>query len=109
MGDHLEFDSSPETIRKSLEGSLKKLQTDYVDVYYQHRIDPKFSPEEVAQVMGELIKEGKITHWGISEATPDYLRRANKVTKVTAIQNRYSMMYREYEEMFPLLEELNVG
>ena len=59
--------------------------------------------------MGELIKEGKITHWGISEATPDYLRRANKVTKVTAIQNRYSMMYREYEEMFPLLEELNVG
>lgn len=102
-------DSSPEAIRKSVEGSLKRLNTDHIDLYYQYRIDPKFSPEEVAQVMGELIKEGKITHWGISEATPDYLRRANKVTKVTAIQNRYSMMYREYEEMFPLLEELNVG
>lgn len=102
-------DSSPEAIWKSVEGSLKRLNTDHIDLYYQHRIDPKFSPEEVAQVMGELIKEGKITHWGISEATPDYLRRANKVTKVTAIQNRYSMMYREYEEMFPLLEELNVG
>ena len=64
MGDHLEFDSSPETIRKSLEGSLKKLQTDYVDVYYQHRIDPKVEPEVVAGVMKELIEEGKIKAWG---------------------------------------------
>lgn len=105
----LSVDSSPETIRKSVEGSLEKLNTDHIDLYYQHRIDPKVSPEEVAEVMGDLIKEGKITHWGISEATPDYLRRANKVTKVTAIQNRYSMMYRDYEDMFSLLEELNVG
>ena len=64
MGDHLEFDSSPETIRKSLEGSLKKLQTDYVDIYYQHRIDPKVEPEVVAGVMKELIEEGKIKAWG---------------------------------------------
>lgn len=102
-------DSSPETIRKSVESSLKRLNTDHIDLYYQHRIDPKVEPEEVASVMADLIKEGKITHWGISEANTDYLRRANKVCKVTAIQNRYSMMYREYEKLFPLLEELNVG
>lgn len=102
-------DSSPETIRKSVEGSLKRLNTDHIDLYYQHRIDPKVELEEVASVMADLIKEGKITHWGISEANADYLRRANKVCKVTAIQNRYSMMYREYEKLFPLLEELNVG
>lgn len=102
-------DSSPETIRKSVESSLKRLNTDHIDLYYQHRIDPKVELEEVASVMADLIKEGKITHWGISEANADYLRRANKVCKVTAIQNRYSMMYREYEKLFPLLEELNVG
>ena len=66
MGDHLEFDSSPETIRKSLEGSLKKLQTDYVDIYYQHRIDPKVEPEVVADVMKELIEEGKIKAWDMA-------------------------------------------
>lgn len=102
-------DSNPETIRESVEGSLKRLNTDHIDLYYQHRIDPKVEPEEVASVMADLTKEGKITHWGISEANADYLRRANKVCKVTAIQNRYSMMYREYEKLFPLLEELNVG
>lgn len=102
-------DSNPKTIRKSVEGSLKRLNTDHIDLYYQHRIDPKVEPEEVASVMADLIKEGKITHWGISEASADYLRRANKICKVTAIQNRYSMMYREYEKLFPLLEELNVG
>lgn len=102
-------DSSPETIRAAVEGSLKRLNTDHIDLYYQHRIDPKVEPEEVASVMADLIKEGKITHWGVSEANADYLRRANKVCKVTAIQNRYSMMYREYEKLFPLLEELNVG
>lgn len=102
-------DSNPKTIRKSVEGSLKRLNTDHIDLYYQHRIDPKVEPEEVASVMADLIKEGKITHWGISEASADYLRRTNKICKVTAIQNRYSMMYREYEKLFPLLEELNVG
>lgn len=64
MGDHLEFDSRPETIRASVEGSLKKLQTDHIDLYYQHRIDPKVSPEDVAGTMADLIREGKILHWG---------------------------------------------
>lgn len=109
MGDHLEMDSRPETIRKSVEGSLRKLQTDHIDLYYQHRIDPKVEPEVVADTMAQLIKEGKITHWGISEANADYLRRAHAVCPVTAIQNRLSMMYRDYEKLFPVLEELHVG
>lgn len=109
MGDHLEFDSRPKTIRESVEGSLKKLQTDHIDLYYQHRVDPKVSPEDVAGVMAELIKEGKILHWGISETTEEYLRRAHAVCPVTAIQNRLSMMHRVYEKMFPVLEELSVG
>lgn len=102
-------DSRPETIRKSLEGSLKRLGTDHIDLYYQHRIDPDVEPETVAEVMAELIKEGKITHWGISETGEEYLRRANAVCPVTCIQNRYSMMYREYDVLFPVLEELNIG
>lgn len=109
MGDHLELDSSPQAIRKAVEGSLKKLQTDHIDLYYQHRIDPKVEPEVVADTMAQLIKEGKITHWGISEANEDYLRRAHAVCPVTAIQNRLSMMYRDYEKLFPVLEELHVG
>lgn len=108
-GNGLKVDSSPETIRKSVEGSLKRLGTDHIDLYYQHRIDPAVSPETVAGVMKELMDEGKITHWGISEANEDYLRRANAVCKVTAVQNRYSMMFREYEDLFPVLEELHVG
>ena len=108
-GNHLEFDSRPETIRKSIDGSLKKLGTDYIDLYYQHRIDPKVSPEEVAETMASLMKEGKILHWGISEADEAYLRRAHAVCPVTAIQNRLSMMYREYESLFPVLEELQIG
>ena len=109
MGDHLELDSRPQTIRKAVEGSLRKLQTDHIDLYYQHRIDPKVEPEIVADTMAQLIKEGKITHWGISEANADYLRRAHAVCPVTAIQNRLSMMYRDYEKLFPVLEELHVG
>lgn len=102
-------DSSPSSIRRSVEGSLTKLKTDHIDLYYQHRIDENVSPEEVAETMKELMKEGKITHWGISETNEEYLRRANAVCPVTAIQNRYSMITREYESMFPVLEELNVG
>ncbi len=102
-------DARPETIRKSVEGSLRRLQTDHIDLYFQHRMDANTEPEVVAEVMGELIREGKILHWGISEANEDYLRRANAVTKVTAVENRYSMMARQYESLFPVLEELNVG
>lgn len=108
-GVHLHMDSRPEVIRRSVEGSLKRLKTDHIDLYYQHRIDPNVSAEEVASVMAELIKEGKITHWGISETDEEYLRRAHAVCPVTAIQNRYSMMYRSYERLFPVLEELKVG
>ena len=102
-------DSRPETIRKSVEGSLKRLKRDHIDLYFQHRIDPGVSPEEIAGVMADLIKEGKITHWGISEANEEYLRRAHAVCPITAVQNRYSMMARHYETLFPVLEELGVG
>lgn len=102
-------DSRPETIRASVDASLKRLGTDHIDLYYQHRNDPEVPIEEVAGVMAELIKEGKITHWGLSEATEDMIRRAHGVCPVTAIQNRYSMMARWYEALFPVLEELNIG
>lgn len=102
-------DARPEVIQASVEGSLRRLGTDTIDLYYQHRIDPKIPPEEVAGVMGDLIKEGKITHWGISEATEDYLRKAHAVCPVTAVENRYSMMARHYESLFPVLEELQIG
>ena len=109
FGSERPMDSRPESIRKAIEGSLKRLQTDYVDLYYQHRIDPEVAPEEVAGVMDDLMSEGKILHWGISETNEEYLRRAHAVTPVTAIQNRYSMMARDYEALFPVLEELNIG
>ena len=105
----LKLDSSPETIRKSAEESLRKLKTDYIDLYYQHRIDPDTEPEAVAEAMGELIKEGKIRYWGISETTEEYLRRANAVCPVTAIENRYSMMARWHEKIFPVCEELKIA
>ncbi len=103
------LDSRTETILKSVDGSLKRLGVDYVDLYYQHRIDPNLSAEEVADVMASLIKSGKILHWGISEASEDYLRRAHSVCPVACVQNRYSMMARHHERIFPVLEELNVG
>ena len=102
-------DSRPATIRRSVEESLRRLRTDRIDLYYQHRIDPKVEPEEVADTMTDLIREGKILHWGISEATEEYLRRAHKVCPVAAVQNRYSMMARRHEALFPVLEELGVG
>lgn len=102
-------DSRPEVIRRSVEGSLRRLQTDHIDLYYQHRTDPEVEPETVASVMADLIKEGKILHWGISEASEEYLRRAHRVCPVTAVQNRYSMMARWNGSLFPVLEELGVG
>lgn len=105
----LRTDSRPETIRKSIDESLRRLGTDYVDLYYQHRIDPKVAPEEVASTMADLIKEGKIRNCGISEATEEYLRRANAVCPVTAIENRYSMMARWHESLFPVCEELDIA
>ncbi|MCD8192772.1 MAG: aldo/keto reductase [Oscillospiraceae bacterium] len=102
-------DARPEIIRSSVEGSLKRLRTDHIDLYFQHRIDPAVEPEIVAEVMAELIKEGKILHWGISEANESYIRRAHAVCQVTAVQNRYSMMARHHAALFPVLEELDIG
>ncbi|WP_196000436.1 aldo/keto reductase [Clostridium sp. 1001271B_151109_B4] len=102
-------DSRPETIRSSVENSLMRLGIDNIDLYYQHRQDPNVPVEEVAGVMSELIKEGKINHWGLSEVSEDTIRRAHAVCPVTAVQNRYSMMARQNEVLFPVLEELNIG
>ena len=88
---------------------MRRLGTDHIDLYYQHRADPNVPVEEVAGVMADLIREGKITHWGLSEAMEDTIRRAHAVCPVTAIQNRYSMMARWYESLFPVLEELGIG
>ncbi|MGN0563735.1 MAG: aldo/keto reductase [Candidatus Heritagella sp.] len=102
-------DSRPEMIRASVEASLRRLGTDHIDLYYQHRTDPCVPVEEVAGVMADLIREGKITHWGLSEADEQTIRRAHAVCPVTAVQNRYSMMARWFEPLFPVLEELHIG
>lgn len=102
-------DARPATIRASVEGSLKRLKTDRIDLYYQHRQDPEVPVEEVAGVMAELISEGKILAWGLSEADPETIRRADAVCHVAAIQDRYSMMARWHEDVFGLCEELGTG
>ena len=102
--------SRPAHIRKALEGSLKRLHTDYIDLYYQHRVDPDTPIEEVAGTMAALIKEGKIRGWGLSEACAQTVRRAHAVCPLTAVQSEYSMWYREPEkELLPVLEELGIG
>ncbi len=102
-------DGRPESIKKAIDGSLSRLQTDRLDLYYIHRIDRSVPIEETAGAMQELMDAGKITYWGISEADEATLRRAHAVCPVTAVQNRYSMMYRDYETLFPVLQELNIG
>lgn len=104
----LTMDSRPETIRKSIDGSLKRLQTDYVDLYYQHRIDPKVEPEVVAETMAELIKAGKIRAWGISCVNEEYLRRAHAVCPVSAVQEMYNLIDRKTEDLFPTIEGLGI-
>jgi aryl-alcohol dehydrogenase-like predicted oxidoreductase len=104
------LDSKPERIRESIEGSLKRLKVDTIDLYYQHRVDPSVPIEEVAGVIQDLIKEGKIKHWGLSEAGVETIRRAHSVHPLTAIQSEYSMMWRSPEEkLLPTLEELGIG
>jgi aryl-alcohol dehydrogenase-like predicted oxidoreductase len=103
-------DSSPENIKKSVEGSLKRLRTEVIDLYYQHRVDPNVPIEEVAGVVKDLIKEGKVKHFGLSEAGVQTIRRAHAVQKVAALQSEYSMWYRKPEkEVIPTLEELGIG
>lgn len=104
------LDSKPETIRKSVEGSIKRLNIDTIDLYYQHRVDPNVPIEEVAGVIQDLIKEGKIKHWGLSEAGVQTIRRAHAVQPLTAVQSEYSMMWRSpEEEVMPTLEELGIS
>ncbi|WP_446038987.1 aldo/keto reductase [Streptomyces sp. SID1121] len=105
-----QFDSSPENIRICVEGSLRRLGTDHIDLYYQHRMDPHTPVEDVVGTMGELVTEGKIRHIGLSESTPDVIRRAQAVHPITALQSEYSLWSREPEkEILPLLRELGIG
>ena len=104
------LDSKPETIRQSVEGSLKRLKVEAIDLYYQHRVDPNVPIEEVAGVVQDLIKEGKVKYWGLSEAGVQTIRCAHAVQPLTAIQSEYSMMWRNpEEELLPALEELGIG
>jgi len=104
------MDSRPERIRAVAEASLKRLKTDRIDLFYQHRVDPSVPMEEVAATVKELIAEGKVKHFGLSEAGTDSIRRAHAVQSVTALQSEYSLWWREPEkEILPTLEELGIG
>lgn len=103
-------ESKPEQIRQSVEGSLKRLNVEAIDLYYQHRVDPDVPIEEVAGTVKDLIQEGKVKHWGLSEAGVKTIRRAHLVHPLTAIQSEYSMMWRSpEEELLPTLQELRIG
>lgn len=102
--------SRPAHIRAAAEGSLKRLRTDRIDLFYQHRVDPDVPIEEVAGAVSDLIAEGKVRHFGLSEAGVQTIRRAHAVQKVTAVQSEYSLFWRGPEaELLPLLDELNIG
>lgn len=104
------LDSRPETIRAVAEASLKRLRTDRIDLFYQHRVDPNVPMEDVAGTVKDLIAEGKVKHFGLSEAGVHAIRKANEVQPVTALQSEYSLWWREPErEILPLLEELGIG
>jgi len=104
------LDSRPETIRAVAEASLTRLRTDRIDLFYQHRVDPEVPIEDVAGTVGRLVDEGKVLHFGLSEAGPEAIRRAHAVQPVTALQSEYSVWWREPEtKTFPTLEELGIG
>jgi aryl-alcohol dehydrogenase-like predicted oxidoreductase len=104
------LDGSPENIRLSVEGSLSRLGTDYIDLYYQHRMDPGTPIEETVGALAELIAEGKIRNYGLSEASPATIRRANAVHPVAALQTEYSLWSRDVEaEILPVVRELGIG
>lgn len=104
------LDSGPANIRTAAEGSLKRLGTDHIDLYYQHRVDPNTPIEETAGAVAELIAEGKVRAFGLSEAGPDTIRRAHAVQPVTAVQSEYSLWTRGIEDrVLPVLRELNIG
>ncbi|ANB07534.1 aldo/keto reductase [Streptomyces ambofaciens] len=104
------LDSSPANVRKAVEGSLRRLGTDHIDLYYQHRVDPDTPIEDTMGALAELVREGKVRHVGLSEAGPDTIRRAHSVHPVTAVQTEYSLWSREpAETLLPLLRELGAG
>ena len=104
------LDSRPEHIKEVAEASLKRLRTDVIDLFYQHRVDPKVPIEDVAGAVQDLIKEGKVRHFGLSEAGVQIIRRAHAVQPVAALQSEYSLWWREPEgEILPVLEELGIG
>jgi aryl-alcohol dehydrogenase-like predicted oxidoreductase len=104
------LNSRPEHIRAAVEGSLARLKTDYIDLYYQHRVDPDVPVEDVAGTVADLIAEGKVKHFGLSEAGVGTIRRAHAVCPVAALQSEYSLWWRQPEqEILPLLAELNIG
>ncbi|HLW15966.1 MAG TPA: aldo/keto reductase, partial [Actinomycetota bacterium] len=105
-----QLDSSPKSIRTAVDGSLQRLQTDHIDLCYQHRVDPATPIEDTVGAMGELVAEGKIRHIGLSEAGPDTIRRAHAVHPVTAVQSEYSLFTRDPEaKVLPVLRELGIG
>jgi len=104
------IDSSAANVEAAVEGSLKRLGTDHIDLYYQHRVDPDIPIEETAAAVADLITEGKVLHFGLSEASPETIRRAHAVQPVTALQTEYSLWTRDVEEeILPLLRELGIG
>ena len=104
------LDSRPEHIKEAVEGSLKRLKTDVIDLYYQHRVDPNVPIEDVAGAVKDLVQQGKVKHFGLSEAGAKTIRRAHAVQPVTALQSEYSLWWREPEqEILPTLEELGIG
>jgi aryl-alcohol dehydrogenase-like predicted oxidoreductase len=107
LGD---LDSSPENVRKTVDGSLQRLGTDHIDLYYQHRVDPKVEIEETVGAMAELVEAGKVRHLGLSEAAPETIRRAHAIHPITALQTEYSVFAREPEaEILPTCRELGIG
>lgn len=104
------LNSEPSHIRRAVEGSLKRLQTDHIDLLYQHRVDPKIPMEDVAGTVKDLMKEGKVLNWGLSEASTKSIRKAHKECPLSAVQSEYSLIWREPEtKIFPTLEELGIG
>lgn len=109
-GEQIGLDSRPEHIKQVADGSLKRLRTDVIDLFYQHRVDPGVPIEDVAGAVKDLIREGKVKHFGLSEAGVQTIRRAHAVQPVTALQSEYSLWWRQpEEEVLPTLEELGIG
>ena len=103
------INSRPDHIRRAVEGSLKRLRTDHIDLLYQHRVDPKVPMEDVAGTVKDLMQEGKVLHWGLSEASARSIRRAHTVCPLSAVQSEYAIWWREPEtKIFPMLEEFGI-